>query len=665
MATMKLGTKPEIFVLEGLTWRCMNELESDVVVEVGEMSFYLHKATPLGVMQFPLLSRSGVLQRMISEYQPPEDGGDGMCTLQLDDIPGGAKAFELAAKFCYDVKIELNALNVVCLRCAAEYLRMTDEYAEGNLITQAESFLADVLGNWKDSIKALETCEGVLPTAEDLHLVSRCITALASKACASDAAPPLAALRNASCVVVDRDALWNGIGSADTPRGSASSGMDWWYEDVSFLSLPMFKRLIQAMEAKGMRDESIAGAIMFYAGRFLPGLKRNTSFSNALAGFGAGGGGGGGDGMSSRNVTPRAASVSAPSEGDQRYFLEEIVALLPTKKGVASTRFLLGMLRTAMLLHASPLCRENLERRIGAQLEDASLDDLLVPNLGYTVETLYDIDCVQRILDYFMSSTDGLGTGYTSPAVAEEGGAGAGGLGVVAQGGTPSSSLSPITMVAKLMDGYLSEVAPDTNLKLPKFQALAAVVPDYARPVDDGIYRAIDIYLKSHPWLSESEREQLCRLMNCQKLSLEACTHAAQNERLPLRVVVQVLFFEQLRLRTSIAGWFFVSDNAAADGVARPRPGGGAIVPKGSAVAAGALAETDADPDADAPPAEKEESIIEVKARVSDLEKECKCMKQEIRRLGKPRRSWSLLGRKCGFGAKVQQQQPQPAMSGK
>jgi hypothetical protein len=40
-------------------------------------------------------------------------------------------------------------------------------------------------------------------------------------------------------------------------------------------------------------------------------------------------------------------------------------------------------------------------------------------------------------------------------------------------------------MVAKLMDGFLAEVVPDTNLKLPKFQALAAVVPDYARPVDD------------------------------------------------------------------------------------------------------------------------------------------------------------------------------------
>ncbi|MFS7920038.1 putative NPH3 domain-containing protein [Helianthus anomalus] len=49
--------------------------------------------------------------------------------------------------------------------------------------------------------------------------------------------------------------------------------------------------------------------------------------------------------------------------------------------------------------------------------------------------------------------------------------------------------------------------------------------------------------MQSHPWLADVDRE-LCRLMDCKKLSLEACTHAAQNERLPLRIIVQVLFFE-------------------------------------------------------------------------------------------------------------------------
>lgn len=39
--------------------------------------------------------------------------------------------------------------------------------------------------------------------------------------------------------------------------------------------------------------------------------------------------------------------------------------------------------------------------------------------------------------------------------------------------------------------------------------------------------------------------------MDCKKLSVDACMHAVQNERLPLRVVVQVLFFEQVRATAS------------------------------------------------------------------------------------------------------------------
>jgi hypothetical protein len=75
-------------------------------------------------------------------------------------------------------------------------------------------------------------------------------------------------------------------------------------------------------------------------------------------------------------------------------------------------------------------------------------------------------------------------TGGASPGIGEDGQM------------LASPSLMPITMVAKLIDGYLAEVAPDMNLKLPKFRSLAAAIPDYARPIDDGLYRAIDIYLK-------------------------------------------------------------------------------------------------------------------------------------------------------------------------
>lgn len=62
------------------------------------------------------------------------------------------------------------------------------------------------------------------------------------------------------------------------------------------------------------------------------------------------------------------------------------------------------------------------------------------------------------------------------------------------------------------------------------------------------------IFKQEHPELSKSDRKRICKLMDCKKLSADACMHAVQNERLPLRIVVQVLFFEQMRAATSSGG---------------------------------------------------------------------------------------------------------------
>ncbi|KAJ0462938.1 putative NPH3 domain-containing protein [Helianthus annuus] len=174
-----------------------------------------------------------------------------------------------------------------------------------------------------------------------------------------------------------------------------------------------------------------------------------------------------------------------------------------------------------MVLHVSPPCKENLERRVGAQLDSAHVDDVLIPNQGFnSIDTLYDIDCFQRMLDYFMSMESS--SIHNSLFIVEEG------FEDVPQ------SLTSVRSVANLVDLFLADV----NLKLSKFQSVAAGVPDYAclNPMA----------FIAHPWLADCEREQICRLMNIQKLSLVASTHAAQNERLPLRAIVQVLFFEQL-----------------------------------------------------------------------------------------------------------------------
>ncbi|KAI3696755.1 hypothetical protein L6452_29284 [Arctium lappa] len=571
MACMKLGTKAEAFRREGHTWQCTSGLPSDATIEIGEMSFHLHK--------FPLITRSGLMTKLIGDLSNEDEH---VCVVRLDEIPGGSKTFELIARFCYDVKIEVTAHNVISLRCAAEYLQMTDDYGEENLITLTESFLVEVFATWADTMKALESCEEVLCDAEELFLVTRCIDSLATKACMGfnaagnnhDTAPT--------------SIVWNGISTSNKPETTHD---DWWHRDVSFLGLHLYKQVIQAVASRGMKPETIARSLVGYVKRYIPLMNRQSSFNDA------------------NHFKP----VSCPSEADQRYLFEDIVELLPNQKGIVATKFLIRLLRTAMILHVSPSCRENLEKRVGAQLDSAVLDDILIPNQGFnTVETLYDIDCFQRILDYFMSM-DQAPSALCSPCIVEEG----------SEGGP--QSLASVTSVANLVDAFLADVAADVNMKLSKFQSVAVSVPDYARPLSDGIYRAIDIYFKAHPWLNDNEREQMCRLMNVQKLSLDASTHAARNERLPLRVIVQVLFFEQLRLRTSIAGWFYVSENL--ENTKNESGGGGGEVARS--------------PERDG--GSRMAGMGEMRDRVLELERDCETIKYEIRKMvKKTKRSWNF-----------------------
>ena len=58
--------------------------------------------------------------------------------------------------------------------------------------------------------------------------------------------------------------------------------------------------------------------------------------------------------------------------------------------------------------------------------------------------------------------------------------------------------------------------------------------------------------MQYHPGLSEQQKENLCELIDIQKLTREVCRDVALNEKLPLRVVVKVLFIELLHLKTSL-----------------------------------------------------------------------------------------------------------------
>ena len=152
-------------------------------------------------------------------------------------------------------------------------------------------------------------------------------------------------------------------------------------------------------------------------------------------------------------------------EQEKRVILETIVSLLPRGRNAVSVSFLSMLLRAALYLETTVACRLDLEKRMGLHLRQAVLDDLLIPSFNGD-NTMFDVDTVQRILmNYLEFEVEG-------------------------------NTVDFATDIGELMESYLAEVASDRNINLVKFMGIAECIPEQSRIKDDGIYRAIDMYLK-------------------------------------------------------------------------------------------------------------------------------------------------------------------------
>ncbi|OWM65677.1 BTB/POZ domain-containing protein NPY5-like [Punica granatum] len=534
MKFMKLGSKPDSFQAEGDNIRYVaTELATDLAINVGDVKFYLHK--------FPLLSKSARLQKLVNEESADE--------IQIGDIPGGPAAFEVCAKFCYGMTVTLNAYNVVAARCASEYLEMYETVEKGNLIYKIEVFLnSSIFRSWKDSIIVLQTTRSLHPWSDELKVVSRCLDSIALKASIDTSKVEWSYTYNRKKLPSENgsgdEAHWNGV------RKQQMVPKDWWVEDLCELQMDLYKRVITTIKAKGSVPSKVIGeALQAYALRRLPGFSKGVIQSNDIA--------------------------------KHRALVEMIMRLLPLEKGSVPCGFMLRLLRAAVLLECAEMERNNLMGRISLQLDEASVGDLLF-RAPPGEPTMYDVETVERLVEEFamhqrsdeISRVDEFGEEIKSPLRLSESKA----------------------RVVKLVDGYLAEISRDPNLPLAKFVNLANMVSGFPRPTHDGLYRAIDMYLKEHSEITKSERKKICKLMDCSKLSAEACMHAVQNERLPLRVVVQVLFFEQARASTSSAG-----------GTTPPLPGPiGSLLPGGSHGSSRSAATTNTEDDWDGVPTQEE-----------------------------------------------------------
>ncbi|THG04964.1 hypothetical protein TEA_010151 [Camellia sinensis var. sinensis] len=559
------ATSLAIFIAGFRTIGPISDVSSDLSIEVGTASFALHK--------FPLVSRSGRIRKLLLEAK------DSIVSrINLSAVPGGPEAFELAAKFCYGVNTEITLSNVAMLRCAAHFLEMTEDFAEKNLETRTEAYLKEnILPNTSNSISVLHRCESLLPIAEDINLVNRIINAIASNACKEQLTSGLSKLEH------------NFPSKPETETPS-----DWWGKSLTVLNLDFFQRVLYAVKSKGLKQDIIIRILINYAHNSLQGLVAVRDPQLVKGGF-----------------------LDLELQKKQRAVIEAIIGLLPTqsRKSAVPMAFLSRLLKSAIAASASTPYRSDLERRIGLQLDQAILEDLLIPanSHGNNHSPMYDTDSILRIFSIFLNLDEDDDEDNHLRDESE----------MVYDFDSPGSpKQSSILNASKLLDNCLAEVALDSNLTPSKFVALAELLPDHARIVNDGLYKAVDIFLKVHPNMKDSERYRLCKTINCQKLSQEACSHAAQNERLPVQMAVQVLYFEQIRLRNAMNGGHNQLFFGSVNGQFPQRSGSGA--------GSGCISPRDNYASVRRENRELKLEVARMRMRLTDLEKDHVSMKQEL-----------------------------------
>ncbi|XP_022724040.1 BTB/POZ domain-containing protein At5g47800 isoform X2 [Durio zibethinus] len=472
MKFMKIGTKPDTFYTEEATRTVISEVPSDLTIRINNICYLLHK--------IPLLPKCGLLQRLCSD----SDESD-IVTIDLHDIPGGEDAFELCAKFCYGITINLSAHNFVPALCAAKFLRMTESIEKGNFVLKLEAFFNScILEGWKDSIVTLQTTIKLPEWSENLGIIRRCIDSIVEKILT----PP---------AKVSWSYTYTRPGYIKKQHQSVPK--DWWTEDLSDLDIDLFRCIITAVRSTYRLPPQLIGeALHVYACRWLPDTTKSRPPQSS-------------------------ASRTEESKEKSRRILEFIVSMIPADRDSVSIGFLLRLLSIANYLGVSPVTKTELVRRAGLQFEEATVGDMLFPSQLSSDQHFYDIDMVAAVIESYLVLWR-----RQAPASAEN-----------------SHLLRSIRNTGKLIDSYLQVVARDVNMPISKLVSLAEALPDIARKDHDGLYKAINIYLKEHPDVSKADKKRLCRMLDCQKLSPEIRAHAVKNERLPLRTVVQVLFFEQ------------------------------------------------------------------------------------------------------------------------
>jgi hypothetical protein len=248
-----------------------------------------------------------------------------------------------------------------------------------------------------------------------------------------------------------------------------------------------------AAAASGGGSSSLASVLSHYAARWLPDAASSAA-------------------------SPSGRFVLLPPESPtaawlkKRLLLESLVAALPPDDAGGdgiTCDFLLRLLRAGSTVGADAALLGDLEARAARRLDQASLGAVMIPAFGGLARgalapcapspTLLDVPLVLRLVRGFL----------------REGG----------RGGAAAAR------VARLVDAYLAEAALEAGLRPAEFEELARAVPAHARAADDGLYRAVDTYLKVSA--------QACLIIH----HLQTAGHGSNHTYVSLRLIMHARGF--------------------------------------------------------------------------------------------------------------------------
>lgn len=211
---------------------------------------------------------------------------------------------------------------------------MREDY---NLCERFDVYLNQaILQRWNDTLIVLQTCLSLLPLAEDLLIVTRCIEALAFMACME---------------ILD-------------PERKTEQQPDLWIQDVIALPLAFFKRLIASLRRQGMREKYVTPILLFYAHKWVLSL-----------------------------------SPTRCDDESRRKNLQGVTDLLPAGGGKIPVRFYLSLLSASVELRLRNDGVEKLRNRTASLLHLAQLQDLDGVELS-VMERVFTTYFVGRDMDY-------------------------------------------------------------------------------------------------------------------------------------------------------------------------------------------------------------------------------------------------------------------------